>query len=79
MGRRAPCKRGGAVTPETEVAELRAIAMDHEGRIASLESFRDNERTRHASTPAWLFGAIAAFVSIVTLLLSLLTQIGGRP
>lgn len=67
------------MTPETEMAELRAIAMNHEGRIASLESFRDNERAGHANTPAWLFGIIAAAVSIASLVINLAVQFGGKP
>lgn len=68
------------MTPhENEFDSVRATLMNHEGRISSLESFRDNERARHASTPAWLFGVIAAAFGLGSLLLNLLVQFGGKP
>jgi hypothetical protein len=34
-------------------------------KIASLETSRDNERTRHASTPAWIFGVLSIGIALV--------------
>ena len=67
------------MTPERDLEQVREVLMQHEGRLAALEAHRDNERARHASTPAWLFGAIAAAVGLGSLLLNLLVQFGGRP
>lgn len=68
------------MTPDHEGwQEVRAVQMNHEGRIASLESSRDNDRARHASAPAWIFGVVAAAVGLGSLLLNLLVQFGGRP
>ncbi len=67
------------MTPDHDVDALRVVLMNHEGRIASLESSRDNDRARHASTPAWIFGVTAALVGLGSLLLNLLVQFGGRP
>lgn len=49
-----------------------------ESRMSSLETSRDNERTRHATTPAWLFGIISAGIGLVMLLLNLYLA-GLRP
>lgn len=57
---------------------LRQQVYNHEGRISSLEAWRDNVRTRHASTPTWIFGVIAAVVSGLTLLVNLWLA-GVRP
>lgn len=51
---------------------------EHEGRISSLESYRDNDRARHSSTPVWVFSSISAFVGVATLLFSLYLA-GVRP
>lgn len=67
------------MTPDHEYESLRAVLMNHEGRISSLESSRDNDRARHASTPAWVFGVVAAAVGLGSLLLNLIVQFGGRP
>lgn len=55
---------------EIQWEQQREIAK-HDSRISSLETSRDNERTRHSSTPAWVFGTISAAVSIAVLLFNL--------
>lgn len=65
--------------PEHDIEPLRVVLMNHEGRIAKIESTLDNERARHASAPAWIFGVTAALVGLGSLLLNLLVQFGGRP
>ncbi len=67
------------MTPERDLEQVRETLMRHEGRLSSLEAFRDNERTRHASTPAWVFGVISAAVALGSLLLNLLVQFRGTP
>ena len=67
------------MTPERDLEQVREILMHHEGRLAALEAHRDNERARHASTPAWLFGVISAAVALGSLLLNLLVQFRGTP
>lgn len=49
-----------------------------DSRMSSLETSRDNERTRHATTPAWLFGVLSVGLALVTLLLNLYLA-GLRP
>ena len=66
------------VTPEQEIETIRATVLAHEGRIAALEAFRDNERARAASAPAWWFGLIAAAVGIASLIVNLAVQFGVR-
>ena len=63
---------------EREIERLQDTDKDHERRITALEAFRDNERARHASTPTWLFGVIAAVVSIASLIINLAVQFGGK-
>jgi hypothetical protein len=47
-----------------EISELRAT-------VSGLKAWRDNERVRHSNTPAWLFGTIAAVVSVGALVAQL--------
>lgn len=61
-----------------EMQHLREQVYDHEGRISSLETWRDNERAKHASTPTWIFGVVAAIISGATLALNLWLA-GVRP
>jgi hypothetical protein len=56
---------------ESQIFELQKTQWSNVARIASLETSRDNERTRHSSTPAWIFGTIAAAVSIASFLFNL--------
>lgn len=58
----------------TQQSEIAGLA----GRVSSLETSRDNERARHSSTPAWVFGAISAAVAITALLFNLFLA-GARP
>lgn len=51
---------------------------DHGSRIASLETSRDNEKTRHASTPAWVLGLLSIAIAAAGLLLNLYLA-GLRP
>lgn len=50
----------------------------HDNRLSSLETARDNERTRHASTPAWVFGILSVAIAAAGLLLNLYLA-GLRP
>lgn len=56
---------------EAQVWDIQKVQWNNVARITSLETSRDNERTRHASTPSWLFGAISAAVAIMALLFNL--------
>jgi hypothetical protein len=49
-----------------------------ENRVSSLETTRDNARARVSTTPAWVFGTIAAIISVASFLLNL-WMAGMRP
>jgi hypothetical protein len=63
---------------EATLYELQKTQWNNVARITSLETSRDNDRTRHSSTPAWIFGTIAATVSIAGFLFNLYLA-GLRP
>ena len=67
------------MSTERDIERLEDRSMDHEKRITGLESFRDNERARHASTPTWIFGVIAAAVGVASLIINLVVHFGVRP
>jgi hypothetical protein len=69
-------KRVGTV--EDRVWRHEEVLSNHGARLASLETSRDNERARHSSTPAWIYGSISAFVGLATLLFTLYLA-GVRP
>jgi hypothetical protein len=50
---------------------MQKVQWNNVARITSLETSRDNDRTRHSSTPAWIFGTIAATVSVAGFLFNL--------
>ena len=56
---------------EAQIWEMQKVQWNNVARITSLETSRDNDRTRHSSTPAWVFGTIAATVSIAGFLFNL--------
>lgn len=56
---------------ESQLLDLQKTQWNNVARITSLETSRDNDRTRHSSTPAWIFGTIAATVSIAGFLFNL--------
>lgn len=56
---------------EAQLYELQKTQWNNIARLTSLETSRDNDRTRHSSTPAWIFGTIAATVSIAGFLFNL--------
>lgn len=47
-------------------------------KIASLETSRDNDRTRHSGTPAWIFGVLSVGIAAAGLLFNLYLA-GLRP
>lgn len=63
---------------EATLYELQKTQWNNIARITSLETSRDNDRTRHSSTPAWVFGIISAAVSIMAFLFNLYLS-GMRP
>lgn len=63
---------------ETQLYELQKTQWNNIARLTSLETSRDNDRTRHSATPAWIFGTIAATVSIAGFLFNLFLA-GLRP
>ncbi len=56
---------------ESRVWKHEETLSDHGAKLASLETSRDNEKTRRSSTPAWIFGTISAAVSLAALLFNL--------
>lgn len=56
---------------EGQLYELQKTQWNNIARLTSLETSRDNDRTRHSSTPAWIFGTIATAVSIAGFLFNL--------
>lgn len=68
----------GFYVAEQDIHRLRQQVYEHEGRISSLEAWRDNLQARHASTPTWIFGVIATVISGATLVLNLWLA-GVRP
>lgn len=56
---------------EMKLYEIEKTQWNNVARITSLETSRDNDRTRHSSTPAWVFGIISAAVSIMGFLFNL--------
>lgn len=61
------------VAGEGELQSLREQVYDHEGRIARLETWRDNLHARHSQTPVWVFGVFGAITALVSTLVSLYT------
>jgi hypothetical protein len=60
-----------------EVYDIHREMSDLKSRVASLETWRDNQEARHSNTPAWVFGTISAAVAVLSLLLNLWLA-GGR-
>lgn len=63
---------------EEKIWEIQKTQWNNIARLTSLETSRDNDRTRHSSTPAWIFGTIAATVSIAGFLFNVYLA-GLRP
>lgn len=49
-----------------------------DSRLSSLETSRDNEKTRHATTPAWVFGVLSVGIAAAGLIFNLYLA-GLRP
>lgn len=58
-------------TQQEEISKL-------DSRVSSLETSRDNEKARHASTPAWVFGILSVGIAAAGLLFNLYLA-GLRP